>query len=137
MLEHAACSQLPLLPDDASKLLERLLEAELPAACASLGTPGPGRDSAAVVMRTVAQLVTVAAEAETLTSTAAAKLNDVAWRWSGFSYTKSVSATAAVRRQNEGPLCYPILCSAATSLYGHVPGPASHHNPAASLPQMA
>ena len=72
---------MPLLPDDASKLLGRMLESELPAACAALRMPGAGGASAAIVMRSVGQLVTVAAEAGLLTPEAAAKLTDVAWRW--------------------------------------------------------
>jgi hypothetical protein len=78
---HKPRPQLPLLPDDASNLLGRMLEAKLPPACAALRVPGSGGASAAVVMRTVAQLVTIAAEAGMMTPEAAAKLTDVAWRW--------------------------------------------------------
>ena len=73
--------QLPLLPDDASKLLDQLLRSELPTAYASLRKPAAGGGaSAVVVMQTVAQLVTVAAVADTLTAEAASELADVAWR---------------------------------------------------------
>ena len=73
--------QVPLLPNDASKLLDQLLRSELPAAYASLRKPAAaGSASAVVVMQTVAQLVTVAAVAHTLTRAAASELADVAWR---------------------------------------------------------
>lgn len=72
--------QLPLLPEAAANLLDRLLESELPAACASLRKPSAGGASSTVVMRTVAQLVTVTAEADMLTTEAALKLTVMAWR---------------------------------------------------------
>ncbi len=73
--------QVPLLPDDASQLFDQLLRSELPAAYASLRKPtADGGASAAVVIQTVAQLVTVAAVADTLTPAAASELAVVAWR---------------------------------------------------------
>ncbi len=71
---------MPLLPDDASKLLDQLLGSELPAAYASLRKPAGAGASAVVVMQTVAQLVTIAAIADTLTPAAASELAIVAWR---------------------------------------------------------